>query len=262
MAAIHEQAEKDYMLGMKYQAIADKYNVTINTVKSWKKRYGWQRPKKCAHKTEKRCTQKKSVQGDPVRVPEENPELTEKQRLFCLYYIKCFNATMAAIKAGYSKEYAHTEGSRLLRNVKVAAEIRRLKGEVVETLFIDAMDVLQQYAKIAFADLGDYVRFSGYAVQLANCDTVDTSVLSEVKEGKDGVSIKLVDKMKALEKLEQYFDLLPDKWQRQVEEEKLNINKAKLLLEVEKAKGENKSNQHVDALKQKMAERKMKNGSS
>jgi phage terminase small subunit len=40
MAEIHEKAERDYMLDMKYQDIADKYKVTINTVKSWKRRYG------------------------------------------------------------------------------------------------------------------------------------------------------------------------------------------------------------------------------
>lgn len=44
------------MSGMKYQDIADKYDVSINTVKSWKKRYSWER-KKGAHKIEKGCTQ-------------------------------------------------------------------------------------------------------------------------------------------------------------------------------------------------------------
>ena len=50
-----KQAEKDYLSGMKYKDIADKYHVSINTVKSWKKRYGWQRTpnKKGAHKTAK-----------------------------------------------------------------------------------------------------------------------------------------------------------------------------------------------------------------
>lgn len=37
------QAEKDYVKGMKYKDIAEKYGVSINTVKSWKKRYGWNR---------------------------------------------------------------------------------------------------------------------------------------------------------------------------------------------------------------------------
>lgn len=44
--------------------------------------------------------------------------------------------------------------------------------------------------------------------------------------------------------------------------ESLKLSKARLLLDIEKAKGENKDNQHVDALRKKMAERKMKHGGS
>ncbi|MDK8182102.1 phage terminase small subunit [Paenibacillus sp. UMB4589-SE434] len=41
----HILAEQDYMLGLKYKEIADKYDVTLNTVKSWKQRHSWQRNK-------------------------------------------------------------------------------------------------------------------------------------------------------------------------------------------------------------------------
>ena len=57
-------AEQDYMSGMKYKDIAEKYGVTLNTVKSWKVRYGWN--KKSVHtKTEKVCTQKRKHGGQP-----------------------------------------------------------------------------------------------------------------------------------------------------------------------------------------------------
>lgn len=56
-------AEQDYMSGMKYKDIAVKYGVTLNTVKSWKVRYKWN--KKGVHtKSEKVCTQKRK-QGAP-----------------------------------------------------------------------------------------------------------------------------------------------------------------------------------------------------
>lgn len=45
MAEKYVQAEKDYVKGMKYKDIAEKHNVSINTVKSWKKRYSWERNK-------------------------------------------------------------------------------------------------------------------------------------------------------------------------------------------------------------------------
>ena len=51
----YELAEIDYKSGMKYKDIAEKYNVSLNTVKSWKTRY-WG---KGADK--KVCTQKKGM---------------------------------------------------------------------------------------------------------------------------------------------------------------------------------------------------------
>lgn len=62
---MRELAEQDYLNGMKYKDIAEKYNVTINTVKSWKTRYGWQRGEKSAHtKNKKVCTQKGGQPGN------------------------------------------------------------------------------------------------------------------------------------------------------------------------------------------------------
>ncbi|MFD3274572.1 phage terminase small subunit [Paenibacillus dendritiformis] len=45
MAEMHKMAEQDYMGGMKYKDIAEKYGVSLNTVKSWKQRHGWTREK-------------------------------------------------------------------------------------------------------------------------------------------------------------------------------------------------------------------------
>ncbi|MDU6337090.1 MAG: phage terminase small subunit [Clostridium sporogenes] len=50
-----EQAKKDYLQGMKYKDLAEKYSVSLNTIKSWVKRYGWSEEKKQkgAHKNKK-----------------------------------------------------------------------------------------------------------------------------------------------------------------------------------------------------------------
>lgn len=54
----------------------------------------------------------------------ENEELTDKQRLFCLYYSKSFNATRAYQKA-YECDYqtSMVNGPRLLGNARVKDEI-------------------------------------------------------------------------------------------------------------------------------------------
>jgi uncharacterized protein YjcR len=86
----HELAEKDYMAGMKYKEIAEKYNVTINTVKSWKQRYGWSKDKKKGvhTKSEKVCIQKagapkgnKNAIGNNGGAPTENKN-AEKHGFF------------------------------------------------------------------------------------------------------------------------------------------------------------------------------------
>ena len=62
----YELAYDDYRKGMKYKEIAEKYGVTLNTVKSWKTRYRWSKePKKGVHtKSEKVCTQKGGQPGN------------------------------------------------------------------------------------------------------------------------------------------------------------------------------------------------------
>lgn len=71
MAEKYVLAEKDYVKGMKYKDIAEKYSVSINTVKSWKKRYGWNRergaPKEKGVHTKRRGAPKGNInaKGNP-----------------------------------------------------------------------------------------------------------------------------------------------------------------------------------------------------
>ena len=49
---VKEQAKTDYLKGMKYKDLAEKYGVTLNTIKSWKQRYSWDR--KSVHTKDKK----------------------------------------------------------------------------------------------------------------------------------------------------------------------------------------------------------------
>lgn len=73
MADKHELAEKDYVKGMKYKDIAEKHDVSINTVKSWKVRHKWER--KGVHTKEKSVhTKNKVAKGaKKVRYPNGHP---------------------------------------------------------------------------------------------------------------------------------------------------------------------------------------------
>lgn len=54
----------------------------------------------------------------------------EKYRIFVLAYVNTFNATQAAISAGYSKKTAYSQGNRLLKN----DEVKSLLDEQIKKL--------------------------------------------------------------------------------------------------------------------------------
>ena len=212
----YQRAEADYMAGMKYKDIAEKYDTTINTVKSWKKRHGWDR-KKGAHKKEKGCTQNKRrapvsrAQDDGTKETLQNEDLTPEQQLFCVYYSRTFNATQSYLKVyGCSYDVANAEGYRLLVNPCIKAEIDRLKELKRQQIVADAEDIVEIQMRIAFADMGDYVTFGSMGVDLQESAFTDTQMIQEIKEGKNGISVKLSDRQKAIDWLTRYFLMHPE----------------------------------------------------
>ena len=76
--------------------------------------------------------------------------LKNQQLRFCREYIIDCNGTQAAVRAGYAKHTAKQQGSRLLTNDDIKAEIMRLSKLVHKKLEISAERVLQELASIAF----------------------------------------------------------------------------------------------------------------
>src|SRR5690625_1064062 len=227
-----------------FKALAEKHDVKLGTLKSRRSREKWSRDatgKKDATPT-KKMQPKKEVK-EPV-VTSDN--LTDKQRLFCIYYIKYFNATKAYQKA-YECAYttAMVEGHRHLRNPKINLEIDRMKEEQTSGLKLDVRDVLQKYIDIAFADITDFVEFGKKEVPVMSefgplvdekgnevmqevnyvdfkeSAQIDGTIITEVKQGRDGVSVKLADKMRALDMLAKYTDLLSENDKKRLDEEKV-----------------------------------------
>mgnify|MGYP003307011514 CR=1 FL=1 len=228
----YEAAEKDYMDGMKYKDIAEKYNTSINTVKSWKKRYDWNR-KKGAHKNEKGCTQKtQNMKVAPVQ-PEDgtleilqNDELTAQQQMFCIYYSRTFNATQSYLKAyGSRYETAMVNGCMLLRNTKVREEIERLKKIKREQIVAGEEDIVELQMRIAFADMGDILEFKKGTVSLKDSGRVDTQLIKSVKEGQYGVSVQVEDRQKAISWLTRYFLMHPeDKYKAEFDRKRAEVS--------------------------------------
>ncbi len=154
-------------------------------------------------------------------------KLTPKQQQFAREYLTDFNATQAAIRAGYSEKTANEQGSRLLANVKVAAEIQRLGQKTAQKLDITRESIMQELAAVGFARATDFVSVEtepvprlgihpitgavvnvpgGYSQMVRITDTDElpadkAAALAGIKQGANGIEVKLHDKVRALELL-------------------------------------------------------------
>ena len=230
-----QQAEAMFLSGKKLVEIANELSLPEGTVRRWKSTYKWGGER--SESKSERSKEKKKAVAEEVEQVIENPDLTDKQRLFCIRYIRCFNATKAYQKA-YGVDYntAVVNGPRLLGNARIREEITRLKQVRLSREMLDEHDIFQKYMDIAFSDITDYVDFGREEVQVMGAfgpvqvdnpngdgkiplmktinsvrfhesGAVDGTLITEVKQGKDGASIKLADSMKALEWLADHMDL-------------------------------------------------------
>ena len=112
-----------------------------------------------------------------------NGSLTERQRRFVEEYLVTLNATAAALKAGYAESGAHVEGCRLLKNPKIQRLISEKRKEIAEYAEVSAVRVLEEYRRIAFADMRDIVQVRGNNVYITDTDALtpeQASLLAEV----------------------------------------------------------------------------------
>ena len=204
-----QQAKEMYLQGMKMADIAKELEKPEGTIRRWKHDHDWdnERSDKKSERSERKKKQKKTEISEEVAVLDEESDLPDKQKLFCLLYVKYFNATKAYQKAyECTYESAVANGSRLLRNDKVKTEIKRLKQGRLNQEMLSAEDVMQKYINIAFSDITDYVEFDEDDVRLKKSSQVDGTLIKEVKMGKFGPSIKLIDSTKGLKWLSDHFE--------------------------------------------------------
>lgn len=124
----------------------------------------------------------------------------------------------------------------LAKNPKVSSRLQGLQDTVANKNINITVDwIAQQYAKIAGVDINDFLTFGRREVPVMGAfgpvfdenkkpimktvnfvDFIDSSLIdgtlvSEVKVGKDGASIKVHDRMKALDALAKYLGMFVDK---------------------------------------------------
>jgi len=141
------------------------------------------------------------------------------RKIFVAEYLKDRNAKQAAIRAGYSERTAESQASRLLRNVKVKAEVDKHMQAVVNRLEISAERVLKERARLAFFDVRKLLDAAGNPLPLQKLDDDTAAAIAgiDVQEtggGDEVVSLikkyKLADKNASLTALEKHLGLYKD----------------------------------------------------
>lgn len=245
-----EEAKKMYEAGKKLVEIAQALGVPPGTVRRWKSTYKWdgersdlksERSGKKSERSHNKINDKNKAVAEEVEQVVSNAGLTDKQRLFCIYYVRCFNAAKAYQKAyGVSYATAKSAGYRMLTNVRVKEEIMNLKSDRMNRELLTADDIFQKYIDIAFADMNDYLEWREEDVPVITAfgllkdekgnvitrktnvlhfkdsNDVDGTIVSEVTMG-NKPAVKLADRLKALNWLADHMDLATEKQKAEIE---------------------------------------------
>lgn len=152
-------------------------------------------------------------------------QLTDKQRRFVEEYVVDFNATQAAKRAGYSVRSAHDTGRENLRKPEIQAAIAARANRLAQKAEITAQRVLEELAKLGFANMRDYIRVTEQGEPVVDLSALTRDQAAAIQEvtvedyldgrGDDArevrrVRFKLAGKEGPLEKLGKYLGLFGD----------------------------------------------------
>jgi phage terminase small subunit len=146
-------------------------------------------------------------------------KLNDKQRRFVREFLVDLNGTQAAIRTGYAKNSASVQASRLLANANVQAELAKQQKKLIERTEVTAERVIEEYRRVAFALLPDYIDDSSGGIVIRPMDELSeeqAAALCEVTHtvrsdgdgsGHETVKVKLHNKLAALDALAKHLGL-------------------------------------------------------
>lgn len=156
--------------------------------------------------------------------------LTDQQEKFVQELIKG-KSQREAYKASYNAEKMKDKtidekASKLFKIDKIRARYNQLHDKIAkkaeDECIVTQLDVLRELKKIGFANITDYLEVKEIETEIGmqkGVNIFETSVIdkdklgaiSEIRQTKDGISIKLHDKVKALEDIGKTLGMFIDK---------------------------------------------------
>ena len=154
-------------------------------------------------------------------------KLTPKQMRFVDEWLIDFNGKQAAVRAGYSAKTAEATAARMLRNVKVQAEISRRQKDLQRRTEVSQDRVVKELARVAFSNATNAVQVQPRTIVgadgkkiviqtvalTATAELTDDqrAAIAQIKQGANGIEVKMYDKIKALELLGRHIGMFNDK---------------------------------------------------
>lgn len=150
--------------------------------------------------------------------------MNDKQMAFVKEYVVDYNATQAAIRAGYSEKSAYSQAHDLLKKPEIKAKISELEDEAARRTEISKDMVLRELARVAFVDPRKLFDENGRPKDLESLDDDTAAALASVDileeyDFDDGNRVlightkkyKWADKLRALEMLGKHLGMFTDK---------------------------------------------------
>jgi phage terminase small subunit len=143
--------------------------------------------------------------------------LTLRQQRFVEAYLTTLNGEQAAIAAGYSPKTARFTASQTLTKRNVQEALAARQQELKTAADVTPERVIQEYARLAFADMADYVTWDGLAVHATPSAQLPQGATRAVAEVTETITdkgrtfrFKLHDKKGALDALAKHLGLFQD----------------------------------------------------
>ena len=154
--------------------------------------------------------------------------LTDKQAAFAREYVIDFNASAAALRAGYSQRTAGRTAAELMKDARVQAEIQRLTAAKAARASMEADEVVEQLVNIVRSDISDVMTWgmseveddeglpNGVAILRPNVTVFNsadlpraiTGAIAEVSMTDKGTfKVKMHDKGAAIDKLMRHLGM-------------------------------------------------------
>lgn len=181
-----------------------------------------------ATKKRKRIIKEKDVKALDVFNHDFEQPLTGQALRFVKEYVFSddLDATAAAIRAGYSKNTASNAASKLKKDPRVIALINEDMQNLFQDIELRKKFLLKRLFDIITADITNYVNIEnvtletsrGKEYKITNLSLKDIfklppsqrQLVESISQGKEGIKIKLVDKIAAATLLGKHFQLFKD----------------------------------------------------